>query len=79
MKGNAVRSLRKVTGMIVDFLIELIKNIGFALLILVGLALFVGSFMVIIYGISVEKPWLSVIGGVVFILTLGIIITIMSY
>lgn len=65
--------------MIVDFLIELIKNIGFALLILVGLALFVGSFMVIIYGVSVEKPWLSVVGGVVFILTLGIIITIMSY
>lgn len=70
---------RKVTGMIVDFLIELIKNIGFALLILVGLVLLVGSFIVIIYGVNVGEPWLSVIGGVVFILTLGIVITIMNY
>lgn len=65
--------------MIVDFLIELIKNIGFAILILVGLVLFIGSFIVIIYGVNVGKPWLSVIGGVVFILTLGIVITIMNY
>jgi len=65
--------------MIVDFIIELIKNIGIILLILVGFALLFGSFVGIIYGTEIGKPWLSVVCGAVFILVLGIIATIICY
>ena len=65
--------------MIVDFLIELIKNIGIILLIVVGFALLVGSFIGIIYGVEIGKPMLSVVCGVVFILVIGIISTIITY
>lgn len=65
--------------MIVDFIIELIKNVGIILLALVGLALLLFSFVGIIYGTEIGKPWLSVVCGVVFILVLGIIVTIIWY
>ena len=65
--------------MIIDFIIEFVKNTAFVILTLVVSVLLIGSFLAILYGIQIGNIWLSVIGGVVFISMFGLVVTIIYY